>query len=208
MPYTAEKPRIALDQRNPAASATAARSARLDFSEADNFDYVWNVATNPANASLDEVFTATWNGIYRSTDGGGTWTNPLIADSSYNDVAASPTGVVYAHTHVSGITRVWRSPDGVTWTNIAPPTFPTVTGRVVIGIAPSNPNIVFFYVHGANNTPAVGGHQIWKYKYLSGDGSGSGGLWENRGGNLPGDINSQVGYDMLVHVNPLRFRAE
>jgi hypothetical protein len=37
-PYTAEKPRIPLDTRNPAASATAARSARLDFSEADRID--------------------------------------------------------------------------------------------------------------------------------------------------------------------------
>jgi YVTN family beta-propeller protein len=37
-PYAAEKPRIALDQRNPATSATAARSARLDFSDADLAD--------------------------------------------------------------------------------------------------------------------------------------------------------------------------
>ena len=37
-PYAAEKPRIALDQRNPAASATAARSGRMDFSEADRID--------------------------------------------------------------------------------------------------------------------------------------------------------------------------
>jgi DNA-binding beta-propeller fold protein YncE len=37
-PYTAEKPRIPLDTRNPAASATAARSARMDFSEADRID--------------------------------------------------------------------------------------------------------------------------------------------------------------------------
>ena len=34
-PYEAEKPRIPLDARNPAASPTAARSQRLDFSEAD-----------------------------------------------------------------------------------------------------------------------------------------------------------------------------
>lgn len=37
-PYTAETPRIALDERNPAASATAARSARLDLREADRID--------------------------------------------------------------------------------------------------------------------------------------------------------------------------
>jgi hypothetical protein len=36
--YTAEKPRIPLDDRNPPASPTAARSARLDFSEEDRID--------------------------------------------------------------------------------------------------------------------------------------------------------------------------
>jgi hypothetical protein len=33
--YQAEKPRIPLDDRNPQNSPTAARSARLDFSDAD-----------------------------------------------------------------------------------------------------------------------------------------------------------------------------
>ena len=37
-PYTAEKPRIRLDERNPAAGEAAARSRRLDFSEADRID--------------------------------------------------------------------------------------------------------------------------------------------------------------------------
>jgi YVTN family beta-propeller protein len=37
-PYTAEKPRVALDERNPAASPTAARSSRLDFSQEDLAD--------------------------------------------------------------------------------------------------------------------------------------------------------------------------
>jgi len=37
-PYQAEKPRISLTDRNPARSATAARSARMDFSQADRID--------------------------------------------------------------------------------------------------------------------------------------------------------------------------
>jgi YVTN family beta-propeller protein len=36
--YTAEKPRISLSDRNPARSATAARSAQMDFDEADEID--------------------------------------------------------------------------------------------------------------------------------------------------------------------------
>jgi YVTN family beta-propeller protein len=37
-PYEAEKPRVALDERNPIHSATAERSSRLDFSEEDRID--------------------------------------------------------------------------------------------------------------------------------------------------------------------------
>jgi YVTN family beta-propeller protein len=37
-PYIAEKPRRSLEERNPETSATAARSARLDFSDADQID--------------------------------------------------------------------------------------------------------------------------------------------------------------------------
>jgi hypothetical protein len=37
-PYAAEPARISLDERNPAAAATTARSSRLDFSDADRID--------------------------------------------------------------------------------------------------------------------------------------------------------------------------
>jgi YVTN family beta-propeller protein len=37
-PYVAEKPRISLDERNPAASPTAARSMRMNFEDADRVD--------------------------------------------------------------------------------------------------------------------------------------------------------------------------
>jgi hypothetical protein len=37
-PYAVEKPRISLTEKNPARSATAARSAKMDFEEADEID--------------------------------------------------------------------------------------------------------------------------------------------------------------------------
>ena len=37
-PYQVEKPRIPLDARNPGNSPTAARSAKMDFDEADRID--------------------------------------------------------------------------------------------------------------------------------------------------------------------------
>jgi hypothetical protein len=36
--YSAERPRISIEERNPTTSATAARSAQLDFSDADRID--------------------------------------------------------------------------------------------------------------------------------------------------------------------------
>jgi hypothetical protein len=37
-PYAAEKPRVSLTEKNPARSTTAARSAKMDFDEADDID--------------------------------------------------------------------------------------------------------------------------------------------------------------------------
>lgn len=195
---------------NNGASWTILPSTSSGTPEAtDAFDFVWNVATNPANAAQDEVYAATWNGIYRSTNGGGSWTNVQPSDSSLvntsasaTDVAMASTGVVYARTENGGAQRIWRSPDGVAWTNIAPTNFPTSAGRIVFGLAPSNPNVVYVFIESANTTPASSGHQLWKYTYISGNGSGSGGTWENRGGNLPGGFNSQTGYDQIVQVKP------
>jgi len=165
----------------------------------DPFDYIWSVAVNPASAQ-DEVYAATYKGIYRSSDGGGSWTVVLTADSSFTDVAVTSTGVAYAFTKNNNAPRIWRSPDGVTWTNITPATFPAGSGRIIIGIAPSTPTLVYFFIDGANLTPPI---QLWKYKYVSGDGSGTGGVWVNRGNSMPGGINTQGGYDMVLHVSPV-----
>ena len=171
----------------------------------DPFDYVIDVATNPANAAQDEVLAATYVGIYRSVDGGGSWTRALAADSGFTDVAITGTGAMYAATRLAGVLNIWRSPDGVNWTPIQPAGFPTVANRVVFGLAPSNPNVVYLLMQGVNTAPAIGGHQLWKYTYVSGNGSGAGGTWENRAANLPNGastINTQAGYDQVIHVKP------
>jgi hypothetical protein len=168
---------------------------------ASAFDFVINVATNPANLSQDEVLAATYKGIYRSIDGGGAWNQVLPSDSSYTEVAVTGGGAMYAITRVSGLIKVWRSTTGSVWNLIQPGTFPTVANRIVIGLAPSNPNVVYFFAQGVNQS-APAGHQIWKYTYLSGDGSGAGGTWVNRASSLPFDISTQTGYDQTIQVKP------
>jgi DNA-binding beta-propeller fold protein YncE len=65
-PYTAEPPRIALGQRNPAMSPTAARSAKMDFDDADRIDddelndILWSAVRGngaPSPAPVRSVFS-------------------------------------------------------------------------------------------------------------------------------------------------------
>jgi hypothetical protein len=176
------------------------------------FDAVWNIAVDPSNNDQEEVYAAVYNRIYRSFDGGKTWTNVLAnadyRNSPYTDVTVSSAGVVYAtlSSAATGNQGIFRSEDGINWINITPGNWPPEFQRTVLAIAPSNEDIVYFLAesegYGTNN------HSLWKYEYLSGDGSGSGGQWTNQSSNLPaqggltGDFDSQSSYDLLIRVNP------
>ncbi|MDE3057513.1 MAG: T9SS type A sorting domain-containing protein [Bacteroidota bacterium] len=174
-----------------------------------DFDYVWGVATDPSSSSDTVVYAAVYGGIKRSSDGGRTWTNGTgdFFSGNFTDVAVTSTGVVYATISSDGTGKgIYRSADGVTFTDITPSGWPSSYNRIVIGIAPSNENAVYFLAE----TPGSGtnGHSIWKYTYVSGDGSGSGGTWENRSANIPmfggsvGNFDSQGSYDLVIKVKP------
>lgn len=199
----------------------ASTSGNSPSSFNSNWQYVWNVATDPSNATEDEVYAATIGSIQKSTNGGTTWAAVLgntVTFSEYTDVKCATTGVVYAAGSfiTSGpMNGIYRSTDGTAWTNITPGSFPATYGRIVVAIAPSNQNIVYFIVHNVpNGEPnSVNKHQLWKYQYVSGDGTGAGGIWTALGSNLPqagqgnlGTFNepfdSQGGYDLYLQVNP------
>lgn len=178
----------------------------------------WRIATNPA-ATLDEVYAATYGTIYRSINGGSTWSVTLNSSNSYaSDVAVTQSGVLYATMSSDGANGgLWRSQTGTGWAKINPDTsagFPAVFDRFVIGINPNNENEVYFL----GTTPGAGHYSefiesddwtsLWKYTYLSGNGSGSGGQWENLSANLPNigtefdRFAAQGGYDLVVKVQP------
>jgi hypothetical protein len=188
------------------------------------FDYMWNLATDPSSAQ-DEVYAATGGGIQRSMDGGASWSTVLGgftgSHSAYTDVAVTPGGAVYAalsDLNLSGAggslkRGLYRSTDGATWVDITPAAFPSAYERIVIEIAPSDPNVVYFLVANANGTDGVNQinrMQFWKYAYVSGNGAGSGGTWASRGENLPSEsgpaasalINSLDNYAMVLCVKP------
>lgn len=190
-----------------------------NYTRNGSFKQVNRLVIDPTRNDSDVVLAAVFNGIFRSNDGGDTWHAVLGLDpnitglSVYTDLQVSPTGVFYAAAGNNGpIEGFWRSTNGQDWTLITPPGFPTNAERTVIAIDPGDVNVVWWFTE----TPGSGtsGHSLWRYEYLSGDGSGAGGLWNNRSANLPntsctgyfnfdfGPINSQGGYDMCLAVHP------
>ncbi|MFN0081408.1 MAG: T9SS type A sorting domain-containing protein [Ferruginibacter sp.] len=178
----------------------------------------WRVVTNPV-ATTEEVYIATMGAIYRSTNGGTSWTPELGGSTSaysyFTDLAVTSTGVFYATLSSDGPNKgIYRSIDGDNWDNITPDSMPNEYNRIVIGINPNNESEVYFlaetpnsgfmnyYISGENWT------SFYKYNYLSGNGTGMGGQWTDLTPNLPGigtqfdKFANQGGYDLMVKVQP------
>lgn len=182
---------------------------------ANNFQYCWRVAVNPVNS---DVYVAAWGGIYQSTNGGTNWTRVLdgggiaARTARYTDISISSKGVFYATLSSSGSPKkgIFRSTDGTTWTSITPAELPVTYNRIVLDIAPSNENLVYFFA----TTPGSGTneHSFYKYTYTAGQGNGdgtlsNGGTWEDRSSNLPafgGEVGNlaQANYNQYVKIKP------
>ncbi len=166
------------------------------------WDYVWNIAIHPTTGN---VYAAVYNAIYRSIDGGTNWT--LVRGgaetgpySEITDVAIASDGTIYATGSPGNATLegVWKSTDETNWTNITPNDM-SVVRRIVIGIAPSDSNTVYFLAETPNL--GVNNHSIWKYNATAN-------TYENRSANMPtygppvGDFDSQRSYDLVIKVKP------
>nr|MEE4269585.1 FlgD immunoglobulin-like domain containing protein [Candidatus Krumholzibacteria bacterium] len=179
------------------------------------FNYVWRMVIDHTNLEQNVVYAATAGVIYRSLDGGQSWSPVLGSEadpSFYADLAISPEGVLYATLSAEGaVSGIFRSIDGLQWTSIGPNLMPGY-GRITLGISPSNEDFMYFLVADPESSVNF---QFWRYVYLDGDGSGSGGAWDNRTAPLEtllypyepayGYIYryvSQRGYNMLVTVHP------
>ena len=174
------------------------------FGNAD-FTKVYDLALDPFKINEDIIYAAVNNCIKMSDDGGLTWQNVLGTPNS-GDIIESATavlitsnGVLYAAGAFTPGSGMWRSTDGCNWTKISGNNFPYVYSNVLLKYAPSNPNIIYMLMVGYGSKQSnVNGNQFWKYTYLNGDGSGTGGHWDNRTANLVFKLkrtNSEFSYE-------------
>jgi Secretion system C-terminal sorting domain len=187
----------------------------------NNFQVAWRIATHP-RTDVDEVLVATYGNIYRSIDGGATFTAVLAAGSAYyTDVAVTSNGIIYATISNDGSQKgFFKSIDsGATFINITPTQFITAYDRTVMGINPNNENEVYFFTYLLDSTNA-GGTLTSNYKgskeYIAllkyNDTATN--KWIDLSSNLPNNsnmissgtfdkLNCQGGYDMFVKVQPV-----
>jgi hypothetical protein len=182
-----------------------------------NTQIIWNLACDNHNMKDSTVYAACYGAIYKSLNGGAKWTAVKSGNAYFTDVAVTDSGTVYLTLDSTGGSSkgIWRSIDGVTFTNILPPTFPKGYNRIVMGCSHSDQNVIYFLAntphHGKKTVNYLGDpewNSLWKYTYVSGTGSGAGGIWQDLSANLPATggefdkMNVQGSYDMVVRVKP------
>lgn len=199
-------------------SSVVSTSVENPQSFISNWQIVWNVALDQSVDTADIVYAAIYGTIMRSDNGGDTWLNTIGGSGSYfTDVLTTSSGIVYATLSSDGTKRgIWRSPDGITWTNITPAGFPVSYDRVVMGLNPLNENSMYFLgvtPGGGQQTITWQGdtvsHSLWKYNYLTGNGADTNGIWTDLSANIPDygyssfdNFYAQGSYDLVVKVKP------
>jgi len=150
------------------------------------------------------------SGLWKSSDGGSTWTRAydgVTSNGSFEeigDLALGSDNRLWAgsrlNTYNEGGGDIYYSDDGSTWTNAnwQGETLGIDGNRVVLQVAPSDPNTVYALVED-DSEAKVG----WIPKTTDG-----GATWTNvtipldDNGYVLGDANGQAGYDLSLGIDP------
>ncbi len=189
------------------------------------FQYIWDIEVNDANATNDEILVAAYGGILRSPDGGNTWIVELgqklfnlpgsvnLNESDapfYTSIEKTSDGVFLATLStfssqgrgtISPQAGIYLSPNGDDWYDITPFTPESEYRRIVIGHAPSNPETCFFL--GEADSPFLLRCDI---TFMGSSAVNT--KWTDLTQNLPGIVEPVAGFDaqksfnMVVKVHP------
>ncbi|MDG1571991.1 thrombospondin type 3 repeat-containing protein [Robiginitalea sp. M366] len=155
------------------------------------------IAIDPTNSSI--VWVGTSSGLYKSTDGGNSWTRVQTGYISDFKLKPGSPNTVYAvaNAHIGGggnATTFYRTTNGVDFTALASTDLPTSAGRVVLGVTPADPEML--YVLAANTSA-----QNFTYQglYRSTDGGDTFTKSPNTANIME---SSQAWFDLALEVSP------
>ncbi len=148
----------------------------------------------------DLILAATSQGIFKTTNGGRSWTKKTDVSGHFKDVKFKPGNHTVAYAvATSGDVGFYRSEDtGDTWVRVPDSNGIPITGRMVIGVTAAAPNLVYM----------VCGNQPFAGCFVSQD-DGKTFLTQSTVPNILGyaqdgsDNGSQAWYDLCLHVDPI-----
>jgi hypothetical protein len=178
-------------------------------SDLDGAAFIGALAVSPSNsqvllAGVASASSSNPSGVYRSADGGGTWTLVLDGNAALPNpgtaVLFDPTNGNTAYAALGNFqgdpflkNGVYKSADaGQHWTEVLGESS-DVAGRIALAIAPSNPSTLYASVAQALGT--LGGGLLAVYKTTNG-----GTTWTSL--TTPNFCNPQCSYDMAIAVAP------
>lgn len=168
-----------------------------------DFQYVQKMLVHPTTG---DVYAATRNGLFRSSNGGGAWIKVLGAGTGavvdrIADLEIAADGKLFATAGIFQTDGIYRSPNGDagSWVKLNTLTdsgLPT-TGyqRIEIACAPSRPQRVYAIMQNTTNSQVLG-------LYRTDDGGETWVTMTMPGGNTTALASSQAWYDLLAGVSP------
>lgn len=182
------------------------RGNNVDFAQ---YSVVNEIAIDPSNTSATEIYVAGPSQIIRTTDNFANATTVLGQGNNglnVSDVVVSPTGVVYAVIATSDDNGanaeegIFMSADGISWTNIDPPSgLPAIYRRAELALDPNDENTL--YLIGGNQAGSVTEDFLFRYNRTTSN-------WTDLSDNMgsSSDIGEghhfQQGYNLYVRVHP------
>jgi PKD repeat protein len=156
------------------------------------------ILVHPSNSNV--VFACATNGIFRSVNGGTSWTQVLT--SSKEDIEFKPDNVNIMYATGNDVVR--SADNGVTWSSVGSAQGITNTGRTLVSVTAANPNVVYavqangsefgrLYKSvdaGLNFTTTVVGSPASGTNYFGYSSAGT-------------DAGGQATYDMAMDVSPV-----
>ena len=171
----------------------------------DVFQGVWRIVVDPVTLNKDILYAACYGAIMRSEDGGNTWSvvlGDLVNKSFCTDIAVTSNGTLYAalsgygwSIEPPGKKGIWRSANGINWTEITPKHFPPDNRTTKLAIAPSDEKVMYVFTESQSpdlnpfNGYTNSVNTFWKMTWSS---AGDSAVWENRTKGIPGGGNGSI----------------